>query len=77
MTVATIRCAGPADLDRILGWAAEEGWIDLTGPGAFEAWTPPTGAWAVVGQGGMILKRGHDLDQVLKVFDTRRFRVVE
>lgn len=26
MTVATIRCAGPADLDRILGWAAEEGW---------------------------------------------------
>ena len=35
------------------------------------------GAYAVIGQGGVILKRGHDLDQVLKVFDTRRFRVVE
>lgn len=35
------------------------------------------GAWAVIGQGGMILKRGHDLEQVLRVFDTRKFRVVE
>ena len=35
------------------------------------------GAYAVIGHGGVILKRGQDLDQVLKVFDTRRFRVVE
>ena len=35
------------------------------------------GAYAVIGPGGVILKRGHELDQVLKVFDTRRFRVVE
>jgi hypothetical protein len=35
------------------------------------------GAWAVLGQGGMILKRGHELDQVLKVFDKGRFKVVD
>lgn len=35
------------------------------------------GAWAVIGPGGMILRRGHDLDQVLRVFDSRKFRVVE
>ena len=35
------------------------------------------GAWAVIGQGGMVLRRGHELDQVLKLFDGRRFRVVE
>ncbi len=35
------------------------------------------GAWTVFAQGGLILKRGHDLDQVLKVFDRSRFRVVE
>ena len=35
------------------------------------------GAWAVIGQGGMILKRGHDLAQVLKIFDKGRFAVVE
>jgi hypothetical protein len=35
------------------------------------------GAWAVIGQGGVILKRGHDLAQVLKVFDKGRFAVVE
>jgi len=27
------------------------------------------GAWKVVAAGGAILKRGHELDQVLKVFD--------
>ena len=27
------------------------------------------GAWKVVAPGGAILKRGHDLEQVLKVFD--------
>lgn len=35
------------------------------------------GAWAVIGQGGIILKRGHELEQVLTVFESRRFRVVE
>jgi hypothetical protein len=35
------------------------------------------GAWAVIGHGGMILKRGHDLAQVLKIFDKGRFAVVE
>ena len=35
------------------------------------------GAWAVIGQGGMILRRGHELDQVLRFFDRGRFKVVE
>ncbi|WP_304171180.1 DUF2794 domain-containing protein [Phenylobacterium aquaticum] len=35
------------------------------------------GAWAVIGDGGMILKRGHELDQVLRVFDKGRFKVVD
>ncbi len=35
------------------------------------------GAWAVIGQGGVVLRRAHELDQVLKLFDSRRFRVVE
>jgi hypothetical protein len=35
------------------------------------------GAWAVVGQGGLILRRGHELDQVLRFFDRARFAVVE
>ena len=35
------------------------------------------GAWAVIGEGGMVLKRAHELDQVLTVFESRRFRVVE
>ena len=35
------------------------------------------GAYAVVAATGLILKRGHDLKQVLRVFDRRRFRVVE
>ncbi|MFN3512685.1 MAG: DUF2794 domain-containing protein [Phenylobacterium sp.] len=35
------------------------------------------GAWAVIGQGGHVLKRGHDLDQVLRFFDKGRFRIVE
>src|SRR5690606_3193151 len=35
------------------------------------------GAWAVIGQGGVILKRGHELEQVLRVFDRGRFKVVE
>ncbi len=35
------------------------------------------GAWAVVAQGGVVLKRGHELEQVLKVFDRGRLKVVE
>ena len=35
------------------------------------------GAWAVIGQGGVILRRGHELDQVLRLFDRARFNVVE
>ncbi len=35
------------------------------------------GAWAVIGQGGIILKRAHELEQVLRVFDSRKFQVVE
>lgn len=35
------------------------------------------GAWAVLGQGGVILRRAHELEQVLKVFDRARFRVVD
>ena len=35
------------------------------------------GAWAVIGQGGMVLRRGHELDQVLRFFDKGRFKVVE
>lgn len=35
------------------------------------------GAWSVMGQGGIILRRGHELDQVLKVFETRKFRLVD
>jgi len=35
------------------------------------------GAWAVIGEGGMILKRGHELDQVLRIFDKGKFKVVD
>jgi len=35
------------------------------------------GAWTVTAQGGLVLRRGHDLGQVLKVFDRARFAVVE
>lgn len=35
------------------------------------------GQWAVIGEGGMVLRRGRELDQVLRVFDSRRFTVVE
>ena len=35
------------------------------------------GAWAVIGQGGMVLRRGHELEQVLRFFDKGRFKVVE
>jgi hypothetical protein len=35
------------------------------------------GAWAVVGQGGVVLKRGHELSQVLKLFDKGRLKIVD
>lgn len=35
------------------------------------------GAWAVLGQSGAVLRRGHDLESVLKLFDSRRLRIVE
>ena len=35
------------------------------------------GAYKVVGMDGKILKRGHDLAQVLRVFDKKRFHVVD
>ncbi len=35
------------------------------------------GAWSVTGQGGMILKRGHSLTAVLRLFDKTLMRVVE
>jgi hypothetical protein len=35
------------------------------------------GAWAILGQGGHILRRGHELDQVLRFFDRTRFSVVD
>jgi len=33
------------------------------------------GQFAVIAPGGLILKRGHDLKTVLKVFDKQRFKV--
>jgi hypothetical protein len=35
------------------------------------------GQWAVVGEGGVVLRRGRELPQVLRVFDSRKFTVVE
>jgi hypothetical protein len=35
------------------------------------------GAWAVIGQAGMIVRRGHELDHVLRFFERARFAVVE
>lgn len=35
------------------------------------------GQWAVFGEGGQILRRGRDLAQVLRVFDSRRFSIVD
>lgn len=35
------------------------------------------GAWAVLGQAGVVLRRGHELAQVLRYFDRDRLRVVD
>lgn len=35
------------------------------------------GAWSLVGAGGIVMRRGRELAQVLRVFDRGRFKVVE
>jgi hypothetical protein len=35
------------------------------------------GAWLVLAHGGLVLKRGHELAQVLRVFDRARFSVID
>ncbi len=35
------------------------------------------GAWSVIAPGGLVLKRGHELAHVLRVFDRTRFRVID
>ncbi len=35
------------------------------------------GAWSLVGAGGIVMQRGRELAQVLRVFDRGRFKVVE
>ena len=35
------------------------------------------GAWMVTAHGGLVLKRGHELAQVLRLFDRDRFAVVD
>ncbi|RZJ27696.1 MAG: DUF2794 domain-containing protein [Brevundimonas sp.] len=35
------------------------------------------GQWAVIGEGGVVLRRGRELPQVLRVFDSRKFTVIE
>ena len=35
------------------------------------------GEWMVTAHGGLVVKRGHDLAQVLRVFDRDRFSVVD
>jgi len=34
------------------------------------------GAWAVIGSGGHVLKRAHDLEPILRYFDKKRLSVV-
>jgi len=40
------------------------------------ALTRKQGAWVVRGIGGQVLKRGHELAQVIKVFDRYRLKIV-
>jgi hypothetical protein len=35
------------------------------------------GAWAILGHAGHIVRRGNDLDQLLRFFDKGRFSIVE
>ena len=34
-------------------------------------------SWSIVGEGGHVLRRGHELEQVLRFFDKARLRVVD
>ncbi len=36
-----------------------------------------TGAYAVIAPGALVLRRGHDLERVLRVLEPRRVRVVD
>jgi hypothetical protein len=38
---------------------------------------PRQGAWAVIGQAGMIVKRGRELDQVLRFFERGRLAIIK
>ncbi len=35
------------------------------------------GAWSVLAPGGLVLRRGHELDLVLRLFDAKKFKVVD
>ena len=35
------------------------------------------GAFAVIGQGGVVLRRGQELSQALKAFESRKFKLVD
>ena len=35
------------------------------------------GAWAVIGQAGAVLRRGHELAQVLKLFESPKLRLID
>ena len=35
------------------------------------------GMWTLMGEGDGILKRGHELEQVLRFFDKKRFQVID
>ena len=35
------------------------------------------GAWSVTAQGGLVVRRGHDLENVLRFFDKQRLKVVD
>jgi hypothetical protein len=35
------------------------------------------GVWAILAHGGLVLRRGHELGQVLKFFDRAKFAVVD
>lgn len=35
------------------------------------------GAWAIIGPSGLIFKRGHELESLLRFFDKGRFTVVD
>jgi hypothetical protein len=35
------------------------------------------GAWSLIGAGGVVMRRGRELKEVLRIFERGRFRVVE